>query len=195
MSKKYILVENRLKPGRKKKNFEDLSPSGKWNRLFYDKHPEEHEKYLKEQKERYAINKEKRSLQKKQLRIERTHSAIEVLGGKCDACEELYNPNLTRTNLQIHHRYYDKEELKKKERYGKIPTSTNTYDVLKMAKSGINPKKKYCLLCKECHNMVTFITQNQSKAWNILAWLVDNKVLDVDTIDTKENKTIEEFLS
>ena len=66
----------------------------------------------------------------------------------------------------------------KKSRYGNI--SSNVRDVLKMSENNMNPRMKCSLFCSECHNMETFIKQNQKKAWNIFYWIIDKKIFDVD---------------
>jgi len=164
MSKKYIPIENKLPVGPKKKNFEDLTAGGKLSRIYYEQNPGKRQQRLKRQAEYYIENREKIVKRKKRKGGEQLLKSIKILGGKCAACEELFNPNLKRSNLEIHHWYYDDKDLKIKQRYGIVMTP-NVRHVLKMAKNGINPKKKFALLCNQCHLMETSIRQNQKKAW------------------------------
>ncbi len=186
MSKKYISVENKLPVGPKKKNFEDLTAESKWSRVYYENNPDKRQQKLKRQAEYYIENRGKIVKRKKRKGGEQLLKSIKILGGKCAACEELFNPNLKRSNLEIHHWYYDDKDLKIKQRYGVVMTP-NVRHVLKMAKNGINPRKKFALLCNQCHLIETFIRQNQKKAWLMLQWLIENKILDVDTIDAGKN--------
>ena len=181
MSRKYIPIKNKIPVGRKKKKFEELAHDSKWARKNFEKNPEKLERVKKIKRKWYFLNKETISKRKSKLAKERLLRIIDILGGKCESCGESYNPNFKKTNLEIHHLYYDENDLKEKERMGKIKTSSNVLDVLKMAENGIRPKKKFSLLCIQCHNMETFIRQNQKKALYILQWMVDKNELDLDS--------------
>ena len=147
MVRKWIAVKDKVAVGPKKKKFEDLTPQGKRARIFSEQNPEKHQQLAKRRAEHYIENRERIVKRKKRKMREQLLEVIKILGGKCDACEELFNPNLERTNLEIHHNYYDEKDLKVKQRYG-IVVTPNVRHVLKMVKDGIDPKKKYTLLCK-----------------------------------------------
>jgi len=60
---------------------------------------------------------------------------------------------------------------------------------------GINPKKKYTLLCKQCHGIETFSHQNPKKTFDIFSWLYEQGIFDkVLNDDIKNNRKITEFL-
>ena len=192
MTKKYIGIKDKFTIGPKKKNFEDLTAESKWSRIYYEQNPEKRQQKLKRQAERYV---EKRPIiveQKKQKKREQLIEVVKMLGRKCDACEELFNPNLEISNLEIHHLSYDEKELMKQSRYGSI--SSTVRDVLKMAKNGMNPRKKYVLLCKQCHNIETFSHQDPKKTFDMYCWLYEQGIFEkVLNDDAKNNRKITEF--
>ena len=130
---------------RPKLPFEELSTIGKWSRLNFEKHPERYQRHRRKEIEYNLKNKDKINKKKRETAKKRWVQAMNMLGDKCESCGEKYNPKLKRTNLEIHHFYYDKKD---KEKLGKIGSLGEIFrDVLKMAKHGKNPKKKYTLLC------------------------------------------------
>lgn len=177
MSKKYIPVENKLPVGPKKKNFEDLTAESKWSRVYYENNPDKRQQKLKRQAEYYIENRGKIVKRKKRKGGEQLLKAIKILGGKCAACGELFNSNLKRSNLEIHHWYYDDKDLKIKQRYGVVMTP-NVRHVLKMAKNVKNSKKKFTLFCHQCHMIETYAHQDERKTRSIFSWLITNKHLD-----------------
>ena len=132
--------------------------------------------------------------QKAELSRKRSLKAIKLLGGKCVSCGELLNLNLKRPNLQLHHLYYDENDLKKKTRYGKSYGAVA--NALEMTKNGKNPKKKYALLCIQCHEIETFSHQNPKKTFDMFAWMYEQGIFDevLNDDDAKNNKKITEFL-
>lgn len=193
MTKKWIPIKDKLTIGPKKKLFEELTPQGKYYRKKFEENPEEYKKFLENKKEWYRKNKPRIQKQKAGLARKRLLKIIKMLGGKCDACDELFNPNRERSNLELHHKYYDKKDLAKRSRYGSV--SSNLHDVLKMAKDGINPRKKYVLLCKQCHNIETYSHQDPKKTFDMFCWLHEQGIFDeVLKDDDVKNKRITEFL-
>jgi len=64
-----------------------------------------------------------------------------------------------------------------------------------MAEKGINPKKKYALLCIQCHEIETFSHQNPKKTFDMFAWMYEQGMFDEILNDGDENnKKITEFL-
>jgi len=96
--------------------------------------------------------------------------------------------------LQLHHLYYDENDLKKKIRYGKSYGAL--YDVITMIESGKNPKEKYVLLCLQCHEIETFSHQNPKKTFDMFSWMYGQGIFDevLNDDDAKNNKKITEFL-
>ena len=95
-------------------------------------------KYLKDDE-----NKKKKREAGKSQRAE----LYRKLGGKCVACGEKFNPNLTRSNLEIHHKFYDEEDMKIKKRLKGNLGSRQITELTRMFKNGITPTQKFTLLC------------------------------------------------
>jgi len=188
---KHIPVKNRIPLGPRKKPTNEVTSGTLKTRKKFEENPELHEKYLKGLQVYYQKNKPQLSNKKAATRKRRILELMNMLDGKCDSCGEPYDPNVQPTNLQIHHLYYDEIDLQYLKRYS---THGETFrGVLRFAKNN-DPKSKYRLLCKECHMMETAIKQDTHKFWHCLSWLIERKILDVNAIDTIENKTIAEFL-
>jgi len=193
MPKKYNKIKDKVAIGPKKKNFEDLTAESKQSRIYYEQNPERHQQKLKRQSEYYVENKPKIVKQKKQRAREKLLKIIKILGGKCVSCGEPLDLNLKITNLQLHHLEYDEDDLRKKARYGKSYGAVQ--DALTMAKNGINPKKKYALLCIQCHEIETFSHQNPKKTFDMFAWMYEQGIFaEVLNDDAVNNKKITEFL-
>jgi len=193
MVRNRIPVKDRLPAGRKKKPFDELTPTGQYYRKKFEENPEEHEKFLKDRAEYYRKNKPKQQKQKAEFTRQQSLKVIKLLGGKCVSCGELFDPNLKKTNLEIHHLYYDENDLRVKQRHGSI--SSNIRDVITMFENGKNPKEKYVLLCKQCHNIETYSHQDPKKTFDMFCWLYEQGIFEkVLNDDAKNNRKITEFL-
>jgi len=118
--------------------------------------------------------------------LERELEAMYMLGDKCESCGEKYNPNHSgkRINLEIHHLYYDKQDKVKLEKYGSMGEIYR--DVLRMAKRGENPKKKYTLLCQQCNTLEGWIRKNPDKAMAAISYCIDQGIIKSKKIKIKE---------
>ena len=134
MPKKYIRIKDKVALGPKKKPFDELTPQGQYYRKKFEENPEEYKKFLEDKKEWYRKNKPRIQKQKAGLARKRSLEVIKLLGGKCVSCGESLDLNLKRPNLQLHHLYYDENDLKKKTRYGKSYGAL--YDVITMIENG-----------------------------------------------------------
>jgi len=154
--------------------------------------PEKYEQHKKHVMELYYKSHDKKKQQKRERLSRMTLKAIRILGGKCESCGEKYDPDLKKTNLEFHHNYYDEKEL---ERRKKSLLVTNIAEsIIKMSKKG-NPKKKFALLCKQCHQIETFSHQDPKKAFDMFAWMHGEGMFDeVLNDDAKNNRKITEFL-
>jgi len=116
---------------------------------------------------------------------------IKMIGTKCASCGEkvdMSNPQ----NLEFHHKYYDDYDEKFMKKYGRNPS--NYKQVLDIASNGINPKKKFELLCHQCNVLEAFVRTNPKKAWDAIFWLIEHNILDADLLDEKGNRKLTEFL-
>jgi len=157
------------------------------------KDPEKYEQHKKHVMELYYARHEIQKRQKRERLSRMTMEAIIILGGKCESCGEKHNPNLKKSNLEFHHHSYNEKELERRKKRLFIPNTAES--IIKMSKRS-NPKKKFALLCKQCHQIETFSHQDPKKAFDMFAWMYDdgmfNEVLNDD--DSKNNRKITEFL-
>jgi len=155
--------------------------------------PEWRAKTNKRAMELYYKSHDKKKLQKRERLSRMTLKAIRILGGKCDSCGEKHNPNLKKSNLEFHHHSYNEKELERKK---KLLVIANTAEsIIKMSKRS-NPKKKFALLCKQCHDIETFSHQDPKKAFDMFAWMYDDGMFDeVLNDDAENNRKITEFLN
>ena len=96
----------RLKPEDK------LTKDGKKAREYFKKNPERREDFLKRSKKYYQENKLKIRIRKKLKTKSQREEVIKKLGSKCASCGDLYNRHLTRSNLELDHKFYMKGESK-----------------------------------------------------------------------------------
>ena len=124
----------------------------------------------------------------------RSKKAVDLLGGKCESCGEIHNPKLSKTNLEIHHRFYDDLEIEQKKAGKQRSGSQLPMEILRKAKNGINPKKKFALLCKQCHAIETTSHQNPKKAFDMFAWMYGEGLFDEVLKDDPKLKKLTEFI-
>ncbi len=144
-----------MKRGKRLKPFDELTPYGKKQRLQRENmNPEQIEKRRQMLRAYYLKNKHKQQIQKQKLNKKRSQEAVELLGGKCMSCGEIYNPTARRSNLEMDHLSYFRSGRK----------SFYYYDVFELQKKGIDPKERFALLCHTCHMIDTHIRKNPQKA-------------------------------
>ena len=192
MTHTYEKIKDPKPKGRRPLPEDKLTKSGKYMRKKMAEDPEYRERTRKQKQQYYIKNEDRLSKQKKGTRKKRISEVMKILGGKCESCGEPYDPNSKPKNLDFHHWNYDGKDLAKLERFGSIGETFR--DIIGMAKEGKNPRKKFALLCQQCHNIETFVRQNQKKTWDCLGWLVDKGILDVETPDSTDSRKITDFL-
>lgn len=130
------------------------------------------EKKNKDNLERYHANpaiKERKRIRQKSW----TAEIYIKLGGVCVSCGERYDPNLSRSNIQIHHKFYDDDDERIKKKFKGNLGSKHHWEIRRMLKNGVNPEKKFCLLCRECNLLEGNIRQDYAKALHTFLWLLE----------------------
>jgi len=156
--------------------------------------PEWKDRVNKRQLAEYYGNHEER---KKRKRIAGKLSRIDLykkLGGKCDSCGEKLNESLRRSNLQFHHKSYDKDDERIRAKFKGNLGSKHHWEIKRMIKNGINPKKKFVLLCLQCHDVETASHQNPKKAFDMFAWLYGEGLFDQVLKADPKLKKLSEFM-
>jgi len=116
------------------------------------------------------------------------------LGAKCVSCGEEFNPKLKRSNLEIHHKFYDDEDMKVKNKNNGNIGSRQISELIRMFKNGINPNKKFTLLCGQCNSIEGFVRMNPEKAFDAFAWLHGEGYFDEALKDDPTLKKLTNFL-
>ncbi len=144
-----------MRRGRRPLPHDELTEGGKISREYREKmNQNEVEETRKKRKAYYLKNKSIQQIQKRNINKKRRLEATELLGGKCMSCGELYNPAARISNLQFDHLSYPRSGRK----------AFYYYDILELAKNGVDPKEQFALLCRTCHMIDTFIRKNPQKA-------------------------------
>ena len=120
----------------------------------------------------------------KSYHMKRRLTVIKILGNKCESCDErLITDKGRQVNLEIHHRFYDDNDIALLKRYraNSGPTQHLGYkpigEILKMVKEGHEPLKKFGLLCKQCNLIEGWVTKNPVKAKKAFSWLKKNGLI------------------
>lgn len=116
------------------------------------------------------------------------------LGGKCVSCGEKFDPKLKISNLAIHHKFYDEEDIKAKKKFKGSTGSRQFTELIRMFKTGIDPNKKFTLLCHQCNLLEGWVRVNPEKAFDTFAWLVSEGYFDKAMENDPSLKKITEFL-
>jgi len=116
------------------------------------------------------------------------------LGAKCVSCGEKFNPKLKRSNLEIHHKFYDEEDMKIKNRNNGNIGSRQITELIRMFKNGINPNEKFTLLCGQCNTLEAFVRLNPEKAFETFCWLSSEGYFDQALKTDPKLKKLTEFL-
>jgi len=88
----------------------------------------------------------------------------EVMGLKCESCEEDYNPNLPIANLQFAHKH---RTGTKKNRYAAFRQAMTVYDGGRLE----SLQKQFVLLCYTCHKIFDTERRNPKKYPKIVAYI------------------------
>jgi len=156
--------------------------------------PEWKKEKNKKQLQAYYDNHEER---KKRKRIVGKLSRIQLykkLGGKCNSCGEKLDETRIRSNLQFHHKSYDDDDERLRNKFKGNLGSKHHWEINRMLKNGISPKKKFVLLCTQCHDIETASHQNPKKAFDMFAWLYGEGLFDKVLKDDQSLKKLTDFL-
>jgi len=116
------------------------------------------------------------------------------LGGKCESCGEKFNPDLRKSNLAIHHKFYDEDDIRTKKKFKGSLGSKHIYEVKRMFQNGINPKKKFGLLCEQCNLIEGWVSVNPKKAFDTFCWLHGEGYFDEALEDDPTLKKLTDFM-
>lgn len=134
------------------------------------------------------------SYKKKKRKYEKKHfeKIIKVLGSKCDACNERYQRDLPRSNLDLHHKFYTDADKTYFKKYGVMP---GKQEALRMIKSEqiSELKMKYILLCQQCNLIEAWVRKNPKKGFETFAWLYGEGHFDEVLKDDTDNSTIKKL--
>jgi len=159
-----------------------------------DTNPELKAKHNKKNLERYYKNHDENKLRKNIKGKSERAELYRKLGAKCVSCGEKYNPKLARSNLEIHHKEYSKEDLEVKTKFKGNIGSRHISELKKMFKNGVNPNKKFCLLCQQCNLLEAFVRMNPVKGFEMFCWLSSENYFDEALKDDPTLKKITDFL-
>lgn len=165
-----------------------------WGKFRRKNDPEYRDKQNKKQLQAYYDDHEKRKTTKNTKQKIIRADIYKKLGGKCESCGEKFNPTLSRSNLVIHHKFYDEDDMRIKKKYkGKIG-SKHHWEVKKMLENGVSTKKKFGLLCIQCNVLEGFVRMNAFKAFDAFAWLYGEGHFDEVLKDDPTLKKLSEFM-
>ena len=148
----------------------------------------------KKSMESYFKHHEKRKLAKNTKQKLLRADIYKKLGGKCASCGEKFNSDLARSNLEIHHKEYSKEDLEYKAKNKGNIGSRHHQEVKKMLENGVSTKKKFCLLCKQCNVIEAHVRINKVKAFETFCWLYGEGYFDQALKDDPKLKKLTNFM-
>ena len=96
--------------------------------------------------------------------------------------------------MEIHHKEYSAEDMAVKEKYKGNIGSRHILELKKMLKTGINHKKKFCLLCSQCNALEAFARINKTKAFETFCWLAGEGYFDDALKADPKLKKLSEFM-
>ena len=164
-----------------------------WGKFRRKNDPEYRDRINKRQLQSYYDNHESRKQRKRERgKLERA-ILYKKLGGECDSCGEKFNPNLKRSNLEFHHKFYDKDDQRLKSKFGGVG-SKHILEIKHMVENGINPKKKFGLLCQQCNLLEAWVRMNPSKAFETFCWLHGEGYFDEALKDDPKLKKLTSFM-
>ena len=166
-----------------------------WGKHRRANDPEYRDKMKKKGMADYFKHHEKRKLAKNTRQKFLRADIYKKLGGKCESCGEKFNPDLRKSNLVIHHRFYDEDDMLLKKKYKGSTGSKHHWEVKKMLENGISTKKKFGLLCCQCNSLEGFVKMNTSKAFETFCWLYGEGYFDKALKDDPRLKKLSEFMN
>lgn len=165
-----------------------------WGKFRRKNDPEYKDRINKRAMQNYFKHHEKRKKSKNVKQKSERAELYRKLGAKCASCGEKFNPDLSRSNLEIHHKEYSKEDLEVKAKNKGNIGSRHHWELKRMFKQGINPNKKFCLLCKQCNVIEAHVRINPTKAFETFSWLYGEGYFDEALKDDQTLKKLTEFL-
>jgi len=165
-----------------------------WGKFRRKNDPEYKDRINKRGMQDYFKHQEKRKKSKNTKQKLVRAELYRKLGAKCASCGEKFNPDLSRSNLEIHHKSYDDVDERIKKKFKGNIGSRHHWELKRMIKNGINPKKKFVLLCTQCHDIETASHQNPKKTFDMFAWMYGEGLFDQALKDDPTLKKLTEFL-
>lgn len=165
-----------------------------WAKYRRKNDPEYRDRINKTQLVTYYRNHKKRKATKNGRQKFLRADIYKKLGGKCESCGEKFNPDLARSNLEIHHRFYDEDDMRRKKKLNGGLGSKHHWEVKKMLENGISTKKKFGLLCSQCNLLEGIVRMNPFKALDAFAWLYGEGHFDEVLKDDPALKKLTDFM-
>jgi len=164
-----------------------------WGKLRRKTDTEYRDRLNKRRLREYYVDHEKHKALKRKAGKLIQFEIVTLLGGKCVSCDEKFNPELPRSNMHIHHKFYsdkDKADLKR------IGITGHHLEIKRLIKNNqINElKKKFTLLCRECNQMEGFAKKSSQKTFDFFCWLYSENYFDQALKDDPKLKKLSEFM-
>jgi len=156
--------------------------------------PERRARKNKEQLQKYYDNHEERKKKKRVTGKLQRAELYKKLGGKCISCGEKFNETLSRSNLELHHKFYDEDDERVRKKFKGNLGSKHIWEIRRMIKNGENPKIKFALLCKQCNVIEAHVRINPTKAFETFCWLYGEGQFDEALKDDPTLKKLTDFL-
>jgi len=160
---------------------------------YYRTNPKQRTAKTKRDLNRYYKNHEENKTKKRKISKLIQSEIVTLLGGKCVSCDEKFNPELSISNLHIHHKTYSVKDEADRKRTG---VTGHHWEIKRLIKNNqINElKKKFTLLCRECNHMEGYAKKNSQKTFDFICWLLNEGHLEEALKDDPKLKKITEFL-
>ena len=150
-----------------------------------DKNKKDLDRYYKDHEKNKAIKRKTNKSIQSQI--------VTLLGGKCVACDEKFNPELPSSNMHIHHKFYSDKDKSDLERVG---VTGHHWEIKRLIKNNQTTelKKKFTLLCRECNHMEGFAKKDSKKTFDFICWLLGEGHLEEALKDDPKLKKITDFM-
>jgi len=160
---------------------------------YFRTNPEQRTNKNKRDLNRYYKNYEENKAKKRKIGKSIQSEIVTLLGGKCVACDEKFNPELPSSNMHIHHMTYsdkDKADL------SRIGVTGHHWEIKRLIKNNqiTELKNKFALLCRECNHMEGYAKKDSQKTFNFICWLLDEGHLEEALKDDPKLKKITGFM-
>ncbi len=164
-----------------------------WGKHRRKTDPKYREKYRKKSSDGYYKFHEERKATKRESGKQFQRKVVKMLGGKCVACDEKFNPELSHSNIHIHHKIYSKKDEEDRKRIG---ITKHHLEIKKLIKNNqINElKEKFTLLCADCNKMEGFAKKDSKKTFDFICWLLGEGYLEEALADDPKLKKLSEFM-